>query len=79
MAIDEKINTEGSFEYRIKPKIQHGTEFLNRCIEEIQQIIVTNKTSSEMFMSDFADAKAKIDKMEQDILAIRDSMGKKEE
>ena len=64
MALDENVNTEGKFEFRIKPKIDHGNHFLNRAIEELQQIIVANKESANDFLTRFKT-------LEQDIVNIK--------
>jgi isochorismate hydrolase len=72
MAIDQNVDTEGHFEFRIKPKIEHMPSHLNRAVEELQQIILLNKESSKVFMEKFAEQEAKIAQLEANIEALQD-------
>ncbi len=69
--IDPNVNTEGHFEFRVKPKIEHMPQFLNRAIEELQQIILTNKDSSKAFMEEFAELKAENTKLQEEVKALQ--------
>jgi len=62
--LNEHINTDGQFEFRIKPRIEHGSAFLNRAIEEMQQIIVANKDSANVFL-------ARIKAMEEELSDLK--------
>lgn len=35
-----KVNTEGKFEFRIKPIIEHALKFINRSVEELQKRVL---------------------------------------
>jgi len=59
------INTEGKFEYRIKPGVEHPLAIINRSIEEIQKIIVANKDSAKETMNIFQNLKDRIAKLEK--------------
>ena len=73
----EEINTEGKFEFRIKPMIEHGLAFLNRAIEEIQKIIVANKASSEGFIAEHEEMKGKVTELEAKVTALEQIIGEK--
>jgi hypothetical protein len=60
----EPTSTEGKFEFRIKPKIEHGMAHVNRAIEELQQIIVSNEDSASKFVG-------RVKKIESDVGAIQ--------
>ena len=59
------INTEGKFEYRIKPGVEHPLAIINRSIEEIQKIIVANKDSAKETMDIFQSLKDRITRIEK--------------
>jgi prophage DNA circulation protein len=75
--IDENINTEGKFEFRVKPKIEHGMAFLNRSVEEIQQIIVSNKESAETFVTNYKAMEDKVNTLEAEVEGLKQIVGEK--
>ena len=75
--MDENISTEGKFEFRIKPMIEHGLAFLNRAIEEIQKIIISNKASSEEFVEKYNALEDKVNKLEAEVTALKQLAGEK--
>ena len=59
------VNTEGKFEYRIKPGVKHPLAVINRSVEEIQKIIVANKDSAKETMAIFQSIQDRITKIEK--------------
>jgi len=69
--------TEGKFKFRIKPNIEHAPQFINRAIEEIQEIIVSNKDSADKLIADCTELGVKISGLEIEIEALKQIVGEK--
>ena len=63
----ENVNTEGKFQHRMKPGIVHPPQIVCRAVEEVQKIIVANKSSSEETMKLFQDIKDRLTKLENHV------------